>query len=858
MKYILRFVQEKRKILGIVAVALLVIVAGVIAFIAFNSDKLKVVSGQIRFYVTSEEGDSYCIYGTGGDTYQQLQVDEKQRNTLYVLNGLKDIESIYVVATDIDGQIVMQESVSGENETNKIALDNMTTGIYDLSFVIMDESGMNFYVSSESMLMDIVADESVKNQTVNMMTDISQLVSDEQLENAIEIQYPFVWNMLGHSYVTGKQLVFTSDDEGLMEIHNQGGSVETGTITCDTPLWDYVIDQCFGEFCEEHYYYIKARSVNERAVDITSMYIDSSEKLTGVLSYDTADEEADQIGRFLLPEQVTTIEIVGDYDMGTVVVDTPLTVQMSGASYVIYEGGMATLIWEGDGAPDLAEVERYMNVESYNGQAVDENIGGEGTCHILSGQLKLSSDRYNDMVVDGNYIDVYTGYADTIDPTEATFTYNLSGEGSASITAVGGSYYCKVLDDNGQTRGYKLNMIEKDYNLPVIYIETEGDVAITSKETVVPGTFSIDYNGTEEYENITDALMSIRGRGNSSWKLDKKPYKIKFDKKQSLFGLTEAKEWVLQANHADKSLIRNKLAMDMGSVLDNVLFTPHSYLVDVFVGGEYVGVYTLTEQIEVKTGRLEGEKDSTEVDTDYLLELGGDKEQTSFGNNMFSATLTLYAEIKNPDSDILTKEQYDYIKSYVDEADNAVKNLSGYEEYIDIPSLIDWFLLNEFSYNIDGTFRRSDFIMKKKGGKLYMATYWDYDYAFGNFWRDSYAFDEWICYGNENTVDDNYIWDNWMRYLLEDEAFITQLKARWAEVGETLYTTAMATIDEASTSVSPSAEENFSRWTGVLGKKTQYENYRVYKISTYEGQLQYLRDFIDKRYKWMDKTINAM
>ena len=98
--------------------------------------------------------------------------------------------------------------------------------------------------------------------------------------------------------------------------------------------------------------------------------------------------------------------------------------------------------------------------------------------------------------------------------------------------------------------------------------------------------------------------------------------------------------------------------------------------------------------------------------------------------------------------------------------------------------MIDWFILNEFSYNIDGTFRRSDFIMKKKGGKLYMATYWVYDYAFGKFWRDSFGFDEWICFGNENTKDDNYIWDNWMRYLLTDDKFKTQLKSRWEQVGE--------------------------------------------------------------------------
>jgi hypothetical protein len=315
---------------------------------------------------------------------------------------------------------------------------------------------------------------------------------------------------------------------------------------------------------------------------------------------------------------------------------------------------------------------------------------------------------------------------------------------------------------------------------------------------------------------------------------------------------------VLLANHADKSLIRNKLAMDIGNVLDKVAFTPHAFNVDLFVNDEYMGVYTLLEQIEIADGRIPGEVDGAELDTDYLLEIGGDAAETSFGTNMFHSVLYFYVEVKTPESDVLEKEQYDYVGNYLAQADETVKLLANYEEYIDIDSLIDWFLLNELTYNIDGTFRRSDYLLKQKGGKLYMATYWDYDYAFGNFWRDSQEFDEWICLGNENTVNDEYIKKNWITYLLEDPDFIALLKKRWEEVRERIYQTAMATIDEAQQEVFPSAERNFERWDGILGKKIQYENKNCALIGTYEGQLEYLRDFVKKRYEWMDKTINAM
>lgn len=278
----------------------------------------------------------------------------------------------------------------------------------------------------------------------------------------------------------------------------------------------------------------------------------------------------------------------------------------------------------------------------------------------------------------------------------------------------------------------EIGPIVKEYFLPVITITTENQRAIVEKDKKIPGTFSLEYKGDMEYPNIESASMTIKGRGHSTWELQKKPYKIKFDEKQSLFGLTAAKEWVLLANHADKSLVRNKLAMDIGTILNQVAFSPHAYNVDVMINGEYMGVYILLEQIEVKEGRVPGETDGVEVDTDYLLEIGGEAEETSFGTNMFHSLLCFYVEIKNPDSDVLTEEQYEYVGNYLVTVDSAVKLLDGYEQYLDVPSVIDWFLLNELSYNIDGTFRRSTYLLKEKGGKMRIATYWDYDYAFGN------------------------------------------------------------------------------------------------------------------------------
>ncbi len=293
-------------------------------------------------------------------------------------------------------------------------------------------------------------------------------------------------------------------------------------------------------------------------------------------------------------------------------------------------------------------------------------------------------------------------------------------------------------------------------------------------------------------------------------------------------------------------------------MLDNFVFVPGAYIVDVFVNGEYAGVYQISEQVEINEGRVPGEEDSTEIDTDYLLEIGGDTVETSFGYANFSHELFKYVLIKEPEEDVLTKEQFEYVSSYIKSVEDAIIEGGDYEALLDVDSLVDWFLLYEFSYNVDGIFRRSDFLLKEKGGKLIFCTPWDFDYAFGNFVLDTANYAEWICLGTPVTdADDNYIEDNIMNYLLEDEAFIEKLKARWAEVGEKMLKTGLETVDDAEKNVSPSAAENFRRWD-ILGKKIQFENYRTAAIDTYAGQLDYLRTYMKNRFEWIDRAIRAL
>lgn len=836
----------------------------------------QIIPNKLSIFIQDASGKESLIYETDSAEYNRILIPnqaESFNQTLRIVNGKESLEYA-CLSIEQNNEILFSQELEFEQRECLVVLPSLSEGVCDISLTVKDSYGMTYYVSTEASFLLAVKNHDIAGQTLCMMTDIN-ITSSEIKE--LSIPFAFTWKTNKHYFQSGYKLYFQSDTEGCMIIENETpDSIKTGIIYCDTPLWDYKISNIFGEFLENRYYYINAKTVNDKVIDTSLLWIDSIDKWNGLL----LDE------KLLLPEHVSHILLEGDFDLGHIEINRPLSLEISGnicaseyilfssmepgnifidttdnsaslSEHIYFETPQAELVWNGKDAVSYEYAEQYMNLASYNGAPISPYIGGTGTLRLLSGSINDAQNKI-DFTTDGNYINLIMGYTNKIDLSNAVLTADLGETGTCQIEEHDGVYYAMLKDSAQNTRGYKINTSYKQYQLPVIYLTTDSQTPVISKEFIT-GSFSIDYNGAD-YEPIADAPMKIRGRGHSSWELEKKPYKIKFDSKVSLFGLTKAKEWVLLANHIDRSLIRNTVALNMGSLLNHILFIPHSYLVDVFMNGEYQGVYSLSEQIEVKKGRIEGEKDSKEIDTDYLLELGGDEETTSFGTNTFFSDFELFVEIKNPDSNILTEEQYHSIISYMQQTENAIKNLSGYEEYIDVPSLIDWFLLNEFSYNTDGTFRRSNYFLKKKGGKMYVATTWDFDYAFGNFTMDSDNYSEWICLGNSKTdaYEGKYIKTNWMHYLLADKTFTSQLKARWNEVGIALYNKAIETINESEQQLGLSAEENFLRWQNCLGVKLQYESKKTLACTTYKEQMDYLRNFIEKRYDWMNHTINNM
>lgn len=516
---------------------------------------------------------------------------------------------------------------------------------------------------------------------------------------------------------------------------------------------------------------------------------------------------------------------------------------------LLFDAPYSTLTWESLGeVPALASIAKQNNLSVYNDLPVP--LGGVGTGVPV---LCLSADKNSflekDVVfqVNGNTLEGLFPYTVTKENLKnASFELSATG-GSARLEGTLADGVVITTDANGKERRFAVAMKRQGYNIPVVYLETENEAEITSKSQYVNATFSMD--GENGIPSQKETTIRIRGRGNSSWKWEKKPYKIHFAEPTSLLGLPAAEEWALFSNYADKSLFRNRLAQVMASTL-SFDYDPTHVCVDVFLNGEYLGVYTLGEHLEEGTGRVEVNYDMSARDCGYFMEAGGVVSGVDVkGMNYFHAGLVKFVLVKGPEYNTLTSEQFAYIKDYLTAANAAVIKGEGYEEYLDMTTLVDWLIMIELSNNTDCSWRRSTYLVKNPGEKIKFGPVWDFDLAFGNFSKDDQSYESWA-----SSTEDDYVGETWSTHLLKDPEFKALFKARWEEVKDVLLETAMEEIDSSYELLFPSAMENFERWD-ILGRKVAFEPQSTSRYPTYESQMDYLRDFLEQRAAWISSQV---
>ena len=379
-------------------------------------------------------------------------------------------------------------------------------------------------------------------------------------------------------------------------------------------------------------------------------------------------------------------------------------------------------------------------------------------------------------------------------------------------------------------------------NLPAIYLNTFDGVGINSKDYYVYSTMYY----VDEQDQVTQYdSVQVRGRGNSTWNLPKKPYKIKFNQKEKFLGkgYAKAKKWTLLANAGDKTMIRNAITSAMGE-FTSLKFNPAYKFVDFFLNGFYQGTYQISDQVDVRPHRVNVTEqdypltDESDITGGYLLEVDGFKDGLYFITGHYDVPIRIHY----PDDEEIMASQYDYIVDYIKQfeeklyATTFADSLEGYRAMVDSASLIDWYLCTEISANIDGFFS-TYFYKEQQDPKLYWGPLWDYDIAYNNDYRmrneqglstTAYSLMSNIGYGKAK---------NWVNRMWEDAWFINNVNNRYNQLLDSgLVDYLNNTIDSLVVLLDESKELNYQKW-GI--NRRAYHEMVIY--SSYDSYIDDLR-----------------
>ena len=414
--------------------------------------------------------------------------------------------------------------------------------------------------------------------------------------------------------------------------------------------------------------------------------------------------------------------------------------------------------------------------------------------------------------------------------------------------------------------------ILSDSNLPIVVIETDGGVNIPDEPKVL-GTMKIIWHpdGSRNYLSDLDnpafldydGRIGIEIRGSSSQMLSKKPYGLTTlqddnvtNNNVSILGMPRENDWVLNSLAFDATGMRDVLSYELSEKLGQ--YAPRRVYCEVMINGDYKGLYAFMEKIKADEHRVNIVK-MDETCNSYPEVTGGyiTKADKTTGNDPVAWTMQGYGggwwwggESTDfihhyPKPENITAAQNNYIKNVFQQLASVsgqynTSIVNGIPSVIDIPSFVDFYMIAEYSSNVD-VYSLSTFFHKDRKGKLRAGPVWDYNLAYGH--------DE---FGNRSRYD---VWqfdnsDNngpkFFKDLFDTDLFHCYLARRWNELtqrGQPLnYDVVCARIDE------------IDAW---IGEGIGRDNQRWHQMNNHVSEIQSMKTWLLQRTNWLTANFGS-
>jgi hypothetical protein len=550
----------------------------------------------------------------------------------------------------------------------------------------------------------------------------------------------------------------------------------------------------------------------------------------------------------------------------------PIAGTGSGGSPTGGLGGMAGMagMAGGSGKPPstlIGDVEFSTPSQSFRDQlevGLSTSVAGSEIRYTLDGTLPTASSSL---------------YAGT--PIVLTSTTQLRAQPFAAGAASG----------SASTAVYIARTFDLSSDLPIVLVDGYGTGKPEDKDVYEDVAFMVfePQNGTTTLTVLPN--LATRGgyhvRGQSSANFPQTPYKIELwdndgkDADYPLLGMPSDSDWALIPPYYDRALIRNPFVYTLGK--DMGLEAPRTAYAEVYINYEarpvsdadYQGIYWISETIknnEVRTNLKQLEEEDTmapKISGGYIFKFdqaaaeepkllctGSDPISGGFGGpgggGRGSGGGTCWTDLELLDPDPPNAEQTTWLTGYIQQFHDSLHAtpLGNYAEFIDLPSFVDYLIVNELTRNVDA-YVRSAYYFKERDGKLKAGPLWDYNFS--------------LAVGGQGTIDPAGGWqfeatrnvNNWYPKLTTDAAFMTLVKTRYAELRQTLLSNAAVEqrITMLAAPLTNAVVRDFAKWPVADVYPMSGGFVRGPMVPTWAEQVQAMRDYVTARLSWMDTQL---
>ena len=317
---------------------------------------------------------------------------------------------------------------------------------------------------------------------------------------------------------------------------------------------------------------------------------------------------------------------------------------------------------------------------------------------------------------------------------------------------------------------------------------------------------NILYDSGDYKKSESGATIRINGNTSAYFAVgENRPYKIKLQKKADLLDRHDDryadKDWRLIK---DAITLNTIIGLRISQLLD-FSWTPCYTPCNLFINDDYKGCYLLIESVE----RNADCRINVDKKTGYIVERDPYwwAETQYFDTDFFASSKAYRWTWKYPDEDDVTEEQTDYIRQYINQAEQSVSN-GNYQQFIDVESFAKWVLAHDILGTRDSG--GSNLYLAKQDNTdnslLKIPCIWDFDSNFQMMPGDFSKI-------HEHTSDFYYH----QLFNSSNKAFVRAYKNIWNRLQPTLladitkYIKAYTESDEGK-ALNASRQYHFKRW----------------------------------------------